>query len=47
MINLSRFSQAIEISTPRFAGFVPEDLFSRSRFAVVKESPYVVVLGPP
>ena len=28
MINLSRFSQAIEINTPRFAGFVPEDLFS-------------------
>ncbi len=45
MINLSRFSQAVEISAPRFAGFSPEDLFSRNRFPVIKESPYVVLLG--
>jgi len=45
LINLSRFSQAVEISTPRFAGFSPEDLFSRNRFPVIKESPYVIILG--
>jgi maltose alpha-D-glucosyltransferase/alpha-amylase len=45
LINLSRFSQAVEISTPRFAGFTPEDLFSRNRFPVIKESPYVIILG--
>jgi maltose alpha-D-glucosyltransferase/alpha-amylase len=45
LINLSRFSQMVEISTPRFAGFTPEDLFSRNRFPVIKESPYAIILG--
>ena len=45
LVNLSRFSQAVEINTPRFAGFSPEDLFSRNRFPVIKESPYVIMLG--
>ncbi|HEY6006956.1 MAG TPA: maltose alpha-D-glucosyltransferase [Geobacteraceae bacterium] len=45
LINLSRFSQAVEIGTPRFAGFSPEDVFSRNRFPVIKESPYVILLG--
>ncbi len=45
LMNLSRFSQAVEISTPRFAGFSPQDLFSRNRFPVIKESPYVIILG--
>ncbi|HXV21717.1 MAG TPA: putative maltokinase, partial [Desulfuromonadales bacterium] len=45
LINLSRFSQAVEINHPRFAGFVPEDMFSRNRFPVLRESPYVILLG--
>jgi maltose alpha-D-glucosyltransferase/alpha-amylase len=45
MINLSRYSQAVEINTPRFAGFTPEDLISGNRFPVIKESPYVIILG--
>jgi len=45
LINLSRFTQSVEISTPRFAGFTPEDLFSRNRFPTIKESPYVIILG--
>jgi maltose alpha-D-glucosyltransferase/alpha-amylase len=45
LVNLSRFSQAVEINHPRFAGYAPEDLFSRSRFPVLRESPYVILLG--
>jgi maltose alpha-D-glucosyltransferase/alpha-amylase len=45
LVNLSRFSQAVEINHPRFAGFAPEDMFSRNRFPVIKESPYVILLG--
>ena len=45
LINLSRFSQAVEISTPRFKGFTPEGLLSRNRFPVIKDSPYVIILG--
>jgi maltose alpha-D-glucosyltransferase/alpha-amylase len=45
LVNLSRFSQAVEINHPRFAGFAPEDLFSRNRFPVLKDSPYVILLG--
>ena len=45
LINLSRFSQMVEMSRPRFAGYVPEDLFSGNRFPVIRESPYVILLG--
>jgi maltose alpha-D-glucosyltransferase / alpha-amylase len=45
LVNLSRFAQAVEINQPRFAGFAPEDLFSRNRFPVLRESPYVILLG--
>lgn len=46
LVNLSRFSQAVEISRPRFAGYHPEDIISRNRFPVIKDTPYVVILGP-
>jgi maltose alpha-D-glucosyltransferase/alpha-amylase len=46
LVNLSRFDQMVEISHPRFAGQVPVDLFSRNRFPAIKDSPYVIVLGP-
>jgi len=45
-INLSRFSQVVEIASPEFLGHVPEDIFSRNRFPVIKDSPYVLILGP-
>ncbi len=45
LINLSRFSQMVEIDRPRFSGFSPEDLFSGNRFPVIRESPYVIILG--
>lgn len=45
MVNLSRHSQSVEISRPRFAGFVPEDLFSLNSFPPIKDAPYVIILG--
>jgi maltose alpha-D-glucosyltransferase/alpha-amylase len=44
LVNLSRHSQSVEINRPRFAGLVPEDLFSRNRFPPIKDSPYVIIL---
>lgn len=46
LVNLSRFAQMVEISRPRYSGSIPVDLFSRNRFPAIKDSPYVVILGP-
>ena len=46
LVNLSRFSQVLEMSRSRFAGLIPEDIFSRNKFPTIKDSPYVVMLGP-
>ncbi|UFS69217.1 maltose alpha-D-glucosyltransferase [Geomonas sp. RF6] len=46
VVNLSRFAQVMQVGLPRFAGLVPEDMFSRNRFPMIKETPYVVLLGP-
>lgn len=45
VINLSRFSQAVELDLSRFSGCVPEEVFSRNRFPIIKDSPYVLTLG--
>jgi len=46
LVNLSRFAQMVEINHPLYTGYVPVDLFSRNRFPTIKESPYVIILGP-
>ena len=46
LVNLSRFAQMVEISHPRYIGKVPVDLFSRNRFPPIKDSSYVIILGP-
>ncbi|HEY3308533.1 MAG TPA: maltose alpha-D-glucosyltransferase [Desulfuromonadaceae bacterium] len=46
LINLSRFSQVAEINHPRFAGYTPEEMFGRNKFPTIKDTPYVVMLGP-
>ncbi|WP_026841338.1 maltose alpha-D-glucosyltransferase [Citrifermentans bremense] len=45
LINLSRSTQFVQVNQPRFAGFYPEEMFSRNRFPVIKDSPYGVILG--
>jgi maltose alpha-D-glucosyltransferase / alpha-amylase len=46
LVNLSRTAQFVPINHPRFVGSYLEDMFSRNRFPVVKDSPYVVIVGP-
>lgn len=46
IVNLSRFSQVVELDLSSYAGFVPEEVFSRNKFPVISESPYVLTLGP-
>jgi maltose alpha-D-glucosyltransferase/alpha-amylase len=46
VVNMSRFSQVAELDLSRFAGLVPEDVFSFNEFPAVRESPYVLTLVP-
>ncbi|MDO3377336.1 maltose alpha-D-glucosyltransferase [Geoalkalibacter halelectricus] len=43
--NLSRFSQAVHLDLGRFAGMVPEEVFSHNRFPEIRETPYFLTLG--
>ncbi len=44
--NLSRFVQGIELNLSPFSGMVPVELFGRTEFPLIGESPYFVTLGP-
>jgi maltose alpha-D-glucosyltransferase/alpha-amylase len=44
--NLSRFSQPLQLDLSAHAGIAPQDLFSRNRFPVIRESPYMLTVGP-
>ncbi len=45
-VNLSRSSQVAELDLSRYAGFVPEELYSRSEFPPVRGNPYLLTFGP-
>ncbi|MBV6518201.1 MAG: maltose alpha-D-glucosyltransferase [Candidatus Brocadia sp.] len=45
IINLSRFSQAVELDLSKFSGFQPEDIFSGNKFPPIKDTPYLFTLG--
>jgi len=44
--NLSRFVQGVELELPGFNGMVPVELFGRTAFPPIGESPYFLSLGP-
>jgi maltose alpha-D-glucosyltransferase/alpha-amylase len=46
VVNLSRFSQVAELELSAFAGFIPQEVFSRNEFPPIKKTPYVLTLGP-
>jgi maltose alpha-D-glucosyltransferase / alpha-amylase len=46
LINLSRSAQFVAINHPPFIGSYLEDMLSRNRFPAIKDSPYVILLGP-
>jgi maltose alpha-D-glucosyltransferase/alpha-amylase len=45
VINLSRFSQVVELDLAKFSGHVPVEVFSQNRFPVIKDAPYVLTMG--
>ncbi|MFH0753457.1 MAG: maltose alpha-D-glucosyltransferase [Candidatus Omnitrophota bacterium] len=46
VINLSRYSQPVELDLPEYRDFVPQELFSHNNFPPIKDTPYVLTLGP-
>jgi len=46
LVNLSRTAQYVEVNHPRFIGCSMEDIVGRTRFPVVKDSPYLIIVGP-
>jgi len=46
VICLSRFSQTVTVDLSRYAGLIPEEVFSRNRFPVIQENRYHFTMGP-
>ncbi len=46
IINLARFSQTVTVDLSRYAGMIPEEVFSRNRFPMIQETRYHVTMGP-
>jgi maltose alpha-D-glucosyltransferase / alpha-amylase len=44
--NLSRYFQVAELDLSGYAGCIPEEVAGQSRFPIIRESPYVLTLGP-
>jgi maltose alpha-D-glucosyltransferase/alpha-amylase len=44
--NLSRFARMAELDLSGLAGHEPEEIFGRTRFKTVEDSPYPLTLGP-
>jgi maltose alpha-D-glucosyltransferase / alpha-amylase len=45
IVNLSRFSQAVELDLQDYKEYTPVELFSNNKFPVIKEAPYLFTLG--
>ena len=46
MVNLSRFSQVVHIDMPQYSGLIPEEVFGRTIFPIIKDVPYMITMGP-
>ncbi len=46
VVNLSRFSQCVELELPQYVDMVPREVFSHNDFPRIKDEPYVVTVGP-
>ena len=44
--NLSKYFQVAELDLSKYAGSIPEEVASQNRFPTIRESPYVLTLGP-
>lgn len=46
IVNLSRYSQPVELDLEQYNGSTPTEVFSRNKFPSVRETPYFFTLGP-
>jgi len=46
VINLSRFSQYVELDLSKYRGFTPKEVFSQNEFPTIRKSTYGLTLGP-
>jgi maltose alpha-D-glucosyltransferase / alpha-amylase len=46
VINLARFTQAVELDLQSWVGWIPEDAFGHGRFPVIRDTLYPITLGP-
>ncbi|QHT68878.1 maltose alpha-D-glucosyltransferase [Rhodocytophaga rosea] len=46
VVNLSRFTQAVEIDLSAYKGYTPTEVFSQNKFPNIKEEPYLFTMGP-
>ncbi len=46
VVNLSRFSQVVELDLADYNGYIPKELFSENEFPQFSEKPYILTLGP-
>jgi maltose alpha-D-glucosyltransferase / alpha-amylase len=46
VINLARFTQAVELDLAPWVGWTPEDAFGHGRFPVIRDTLYPITLGP-
>ncbi len=44
--NLSRFYQVAQLGLSAYAGYIPEEIFGQNRFPAIRETPYILTLGP-
>lgn len=46
LVNLSKYSQPVEIDLSQYGGYVPVEVFSKNKFPIIREdSPYIFTLG--
>ena len=46
IVNLSSYPQVMELNLLNYAGFTPEEIFSKNKFPVIKNVPYILTNGP-
>ncbi|MBV6342395.1 maltose alpha-D-glucosyltransferase [Candidatus Magnetobacterium casense] len=46
VVNLSRFSQSVELDMRQYAGLIPKEIISDNEFVMIKETPYLFTLSP-
>ncbi len=44
--NLSKLFQVVELDLSKYAGFTPQTTYSLIKFPVIRETPYVLTMGP-